>query len=277
MTEIPEPPARRSFAEVTAVRATGPGRYVADLDPHWTIGGKPNGGYLLAVLGRAALETGHGIDPGLQVLAATGQYPHSPDPGPVELIAEVQRAGRSFSYVRARLTQDARLCVEALVTLGRLDPAASPRWDGGVEDVPTPAPADCVPLVPDGRFDVPLLEQEELRLDPATLGWTRGDPSGSGELRGWIDLPEDGAFDPVSLLFAVDATPPPTFEVALSGWVPTLQLSAYVRALPAPGPVRIRHRAHLISQDRVDESCQVWDSTGALVAQATQLAGVRLR
>jgi hypothetical protein len=49
-----------------------------------------------------------------------------------------------------------------------------------------------------------------------------------------------------------------------------------VRALPAPGPVRMLHRAQLIDNGRVDESCFVWDSAGRLVAHGTQLAGIRL-
>ena len=40
--------------------------------------------------------------------------------------------------------------------------------------------------------------------------------------------------------FAVDAFPPATFDVEFAGWVPTLELTAYVRALPAAGPVQIR-------------------------------------
>ena len=54
------------------------------------------------------------------------------------------------------------------------------------------------------------------------------------------------AFDPASLLFAVDAFPPATFDIEFSGWVPTLELTAYVRAVPAPGPVRVLQRAQLI-------------------------------
>jgi hypothetical protein len=58
--------------------------------------------------------------------------------------------------------------------------------------------------------------------------------------------------------------------------VPTLELTAYVRALPAPGPVRILQRAQLIDARRVDELCYVWDRTGRLVAHGSQLAGIRL-
>src|SRR5438105_4640319 len=46
-------------------------------------------------------------------------------------------------------------------------------------------------------------------------------------------LPGHEQFDPTSLLFAVDAFPPATFDIDFSGWVPTLELTVYVRALPA--------------------------------------------
>lgn len=116
----------------------------------------------------------------------------------------------------------------------------------------------------------------DVRLASASMAWAAGHPSGRGELAGWLSLPGEAAFDPVSLLFAVDAFPPATFDIAFTGWVPTLQLSVHVRALPAPGPVRVLHRAHLITGERVDESCHVWDAHGTLVAHATQLAGIRL-
>jgi hypothetical protein len=35
-------------------------------------------------------------------------------------------------------------------------------------------------------------------------------------------------------------------------------------------------RAQLVGAGRVDESCFVWDRSGRLVAQGTQLAGIRL-
>jgi 5-deoxy-D-glucuronate isomerase len=89
-------------------------------------------------------------------------------------------------------------------------------------------------------------------------------------------LPGGEDLDPTSLLYAVDSFPPGTFDIEPSGWVPTFELTVYVRALPAPGPVRVLQRAHLVDAQRVDESCYVWDRGGRLVAQGHQLAGVRL-
>ncbi|HEV8049456.1 MAG TPA: thioesterase family protein, partial [Thermoplasmata archaeon] len=238
------------------------------------IGGKPNGGYLLGMLGRAAAL----VSPHPDVVAASAYYLNAPDPGPVVIEAEVLRHGRTASQVRARMSQDGQGCVESLMLTSRLDPTAAPYWDAGV---PAATGADyeaaprLVPRLPSG-LRVAITDHIEVRLDPETSGFTRGEPGGRGELRGWLALPGEEDFDPASLLFAVDAFPPGTFEVEFSGWVPTLELTVYVRALPAPGPVRIRQRAELIDARRVDESCHVWDRTGRLVAQGRQLAGIRL-
>lgn len=261
------------FAEVTRLAPESAGRYAATVDPEWTIGGKPNGGYLLAMMARAAVD----VVPHEHVLAASAHYLHSPDPGPVTVTAEVLRIGRSASQVRARLLQGEAPCIESLTLVGTLDPEAEPFWSDGLPDPAGPPAGECFRLPSAGPtgVQVSIMDQVDLRIDPETLGFGVGEPSGRGELRGWLELPGED-FDPVSLLYAVDAFPPATFDIQLSGWVPTLELSAYVRALPAPGPVRVVHKAGLIEGGRVDEACFVWDSRGRLVAQATQLAGIRL-
>jgi hypothetical protein len=121
------------------------------------------------------------------------------------------------------------------------------------------------------------MNQIDVRLDPRTNGFTVGRPSGAGRLAGWLALPGGEHFDPVSLLLAVDAFPPATFDIQPTGWVPTLELTAYIRTMPAPGPVQVVLRAHTVQGGRVDETCVVRDCTGRLVAQSTQLAGIRLR
>jgi acyl-coenzyme A thioesterase PaaI-like protein len=262
------------FDEVSGVAIVEEGRFSADINPEWTIGGKPNGGYLLAMLGRAAVA----VSPHDHAIAASAHYLHSPHAGPVAIVAEVLRAGRSASQVRAQMHQDGRACVEALITTSRLDPETTPYWEGGTAVMSEVAYDDTLPLVarlPDGNR-VAIMEQIGVRLEPDSAGFMSSRPSGRGELRGWLHLPEDEPFDPVSLLFAVDAFPPATFDIEFAGWVPTLELTAYIRALPSPGPVRVLQRAQLITAHRVDEECAIWDRTGRLVAQGRQLAGVRL-
>ena len=265
---------RFTFGDVSALAAAGPNRFGAEVNPEWTIAGKPNGGYLLAMLGRAAAAaSAHG-----HVIAASAHYVHAPQPGPVVIETELLRGGRSASQVRARMSQRGDACVEALLTTSRLDGAVVAYWDGGVPAISEVACEECERLVartPDGGR-VAIMDQIEVRLEPGSSGFTTGSPSGRGELRGWLALPGNEPFDPTSLLFAVDAFPPATFDIEFAGWVPTLELTVYVRALPAPGPVRVLQRAQLIDARRVDESCYVWDRTGRLVAHGSQLAGIRL-
>jgi acyl-CoA thioesterase len=268
-----DPVRGRAFPEASAVRPAGPGRFVGEVDPEWTIDGRPNGGYLLAIMARASTwNATHG-----HVVAASAHFLRPPSPGPIVVEVEVLRAGRSASQSRVRMTQRGAGCVEALVTSSHLEDAAAPRWWRWLpEDVP-PAIEACErlsPTLPDGR-SVAILDQVDLRLDPDTAGFTRGQPQGRGELRGWLTLSGGESFDATALLYAVDALPPASFDVEYSGWVPTIELTAYVRALPAPGPVRILQRAQLVDGGRVDEVCFVWDRTGRLVAQGAQLAGIR--
>jgi hypothetical protein len=263
-----------AFSTVSAVVAEGAGRYRGEVHPDWTIAGKPNGGYLLGMLGRAA--TAESTHP--DVIAASAHYLYPPEPGPVEIETAVLRAGRSASQVRARLLQAGRPCIEALVTASTLSAETKPYWSAAAPQPGVASFAQSVrlpPMSPAG-FPVTIMKQVDLRIEPASLGFARGEPSGRGELRGWLALPDDEPFDPHSLLYAVDAFPPATLDVELSGWVPTLELTGYVRALPAPGPVRVLQVAHLVDDERVDEACWVWDGTGRLVAHGTQLAGIRL-
>jgi hypothetical protein len=262
------------FSAVSAVTPYEPGHFSAELDPAWTIGGKPNGGYLLAVLARAATSMGAHQ----HATAVSAHYLHSPEPGQVLIETEILRAGRSASQIRARMAQDGQACVEALITATQLPHESTPYWEGGLPERSQSRYEECPRLIgrlPNGN-QVAILEQIEVRLEPDSMGFAAGRPSGRGELHGWLALPHDEAFDATSLVFAVDAFPPATFDIEFSGWVPTLELTVYVRALPAPGPVRVLQRAHLIDGGRVDESCFVWDVSGRLVAQGTQLAGIRL-
>jgi hypothetical protein len=284
VTELDGATANASATEFDAATAIEPdphrpGTYAIRVDAGFTVGPKPNGGYLLAIAARAA---GHHLgavgtdhpDP----LAATAHFLWAPDPGPAEIEVEVLRTGRSASQARATLRQDGRACVDATFTLGRLpESPPPPRWSAR-PPVDLPDRADC-PRIPAHRegapFEVSIMDRSDLRLDPASLAWAGGRPSGRGELRGWISFADGREPDPLGLLFFLDALPPATFDISPSGWVPTLSLTAYLRARPGPGPLRVVQRAQLVADGRVDEVCELWDAGGRLVGQATQLAAIR--
>jgi hypothetical protein len=126
------------------------------------------------------------------------------------------------------------------------------------------------------RFETALWHTLDVRLDPETSGWTQRRPSGVAEAAGWINFPAGLTVEPTSaLLIALDALPAVTLELGSRGWVPTIELSSYLRALPAPGPLRARQRARLVADGLVDEGCELWDAAGRLVAHSVQLARVR--
>ncbi|AXX32385.1 thioesterase family protein [Actinosynnema pretiosum subsp. pretiosum] len=260
---------RSEFDRATALTAAGDGTRTADLDPLWTVGGRPHGGYLLALLARAASSPTHP-----HLLAISASFSKSPRLAPVQVEVEEIRAGRSLSQFRTRLTQDGTSCADALVTLGRLEDD-EPWWtsveQGG------PAEEDCLlmPAQGPGGFPIDLLKVVEQRIEPAAAGFMRGEPARRGEITTWHRLADGADWDPLSLLVPLDPVPPISYDLGLTGWAPTIQMSAHVRRLPAPGPVRIRMVAGDVGGQRMDETAQAFDSRGRLVAHATQIAGVR--
>ena len=264
-----------TFHDATAVEGAD-GTYAAHLDPEWTINDRPHGGYLLAVLGRAAVASSPDHP---HPLSASAVYPTSPEVGPATVTVELLRQGRMASQVRARLVQKEKVCVESLFVLGRLDPASDERWT----DSPPPdvaAPEACIHSTTEppggGGIRVAMLDMVRQHIDPASFEG-RGRPDGSGDLRGWLAFADGSEFDPLSLLYVSDAFPPATFTIGSVGWVPTLELTVYLRSVPAPGPLRMRQRARIIAGGLVDQICEAWDSHGRVVVQATQLAAVRMR
>jgi acyl-CoA thioesterase len=261
------------FDQATAVApgADGSG-YGASVDPGWTIGGRPNGGYLLALATRAALAEAGRPDP----LAVSAHYLSPPAPGPVGVAVTLLRAGRSVSVLRATLGQDGAACLEALVSAGQLDGVAEPLWraDRAPE---LPPPDECVPgqSEMENGVQVPILDHIDVRLDPATAGWALGRPARRAEMRGWVRFHDGRPPDSLALLQAVDALPPVSFELGVLSWAPTLELTAYVRRPPAPGWLACVARGRMLQGGWFDEEAEVWDERGALVAQSRQLAGAR--
>jgi acyl-CoA thioesterase len=265
------------FDRGVAVEASGPGEYAARLDAGWVVGGGLNGGYLLAVIGnaiRAELTESGQPDP----VSISAYYLTPTTPGPAVVRVRRIRTGGQRSTVAASLVQQhdgaevERITV--LAVYGSLD-----RMTTEVQrEIPVPKlpPAEeCVEarLAPDEvRRMAPLLERFGTRLDPAYVGWAVGEPSRTGIIQGWFKLADDRPLDPIALLLVVDALPPVTFDLGLPGWAPTLELTAHVRARPAAGWAIVRHATRNISGGQFEEDCEVWDSTGRLVAQSRQLA-----
>lgn len=254
-----------AFARATAVRRRDETTYDVDLDLGWSIGGRPNGGYLLAAIARAAVDAADRDHP----LAVSGHFLRPPAGGPAEVRTEVVKAGRTVATVRATLWQDDRACLDVLVTAGTL-PDAAPDHVG----TPMPAlpPPDECRSRSDTPFRVELLDHVDVRLDPATVPTPQN--AGPPVVRGWMALRDGSVADELALLLAVDVAPPTVFRLGLLGWAPTVELSALVRAVPAPGWLAFEAEASVVAGGWFDENATVWDATGRVVAQARQLAMV---
>jgi hypothetical protein len=269
-----------SFDAATQSAAVGTSTFSTTVHALWTVGDKPNGGYLLALLGRAAREVGtDGGQHDWDVISSSITYLRPPDLGPAEIRATLLRQGRSAAQVRTVLVQEGHELVDAVSVVAALPDSGPPRYDD-VAPLRCAEPEGCVRLPPTmpGGIRVGIMDVLDLRLDPSCVPGTKAQPAPGvplAELRGHTRFADGREPDPLALLFFIDAIPPATFMIGSSGWVPTLQMSAFVRARPAPGWLGIRLTAHLVTGGMVDETCTLWDSTGAVVAQATQLARLR--
>lgn len=264
------------FDRDTAVTARAAGVYETRLAPGWTIMNVLNGGYLLAVIGRALGDALPHSDP----FAVSAHYLTPSTPGPAVVRTEAVRSGRTLSTGQASLYQTAEDGTEVerirvVASYGDLDALS--------DDIRTAAkPPEMPPLErcistadgPPPPGDFSMIDRLALRLDPATVGWAVGAPSGRGEMRAWFAFEDGRDADPLSLLLAVDALPPTAFELGLTGWTPTVELTAHVRCRPAPGPLRVALTTRNLAGGFLEEDAEIWDSADRLVTQSRQLARV---
>ena len=178
------------FERDTAVESLGGGRYRAAISPAWWIVMGPNGGYVAAILLRAVVT--EVADPSRRPISATFHYLRPPTEGDVEVDVRIERSGRSVSNVSARMTQDGRLLVLALVALGTpregslefdetdglpraLDGSAVPRW------------SDIEPAPIDPERDIPMRARYEMRwgFGGVPFGGEPGATAETGSRRSW--------------------------------------------------------------------------------------------
>jgi acyl-CoA thioesterase len=258
------------FVEATAVRRRAAAADVWDgeITPGWDIGGNANGGYLMTMAARAMAAAAGRPDP----VTVTAHFLAPGTVGPIEAHAVVVRAGKRFSTVSARLMRDGQPIVALLGRFGELAGGDGPeRVDGDPPDLP--------PVEECHRFDVddPIApgfrSRLDIRLHPDDAGFHRGQPSGRPLVRGWFRLLDDEPIDTMALLLAVDALPPTVFNAMLPiAWTPTVELTAHVRARPAPGWLRCSFANRFVTGGFLEEDGEVWDAAGRLVAQSRQLA-----
>lgn len=255
-----------TFTKSSAVRPLGDGTYTATLPAEWTVGPKPHGGFVLAGMTRAAVSEAGDGDP----LAVSAQFLRAPEVGPVLIRTSVRKAGRTATVVAASLEQRGQVCVESSITVGRIPELRADYAD--LPSMPSSPPPGAVDLsaLPSAQF-YKVGAACDVRVDPASAGFLTGRTDGPLTLRLWA-RPHEEQPDPYFALVAGDISMPVTFNLGRVGWSPTVQLTALLRARPAPGWLRIHVTCQAVHGQWFDEDATVIDSAGRLVCQARQLA-----
>ncbi|WP_068181562.1 thioesterase family protein [Mycobacterium sp. UM_CSW] len=269
------------FTTAMTLREAGPGVYEGELDKHWTIGPKVHGGAMLALCANAARTAcGRGPDGperAVQPVAVSASFLWAPDPGPMRLLTSFRKRGRRISVVDVELMQGERTAVHAVVNLGQPehyppDGSHAPLLSANpVLDLMAPEPPDdAEPIGPGHPLAglVHLGEGCDVRPLLSTMRPRNGHPP---VIQMWA-RPRDVAPDALFALMCGDLSAPVTFAVDRTGWAPTIQLTAFLRALPADGWLRIIATCVEIGHDWFDEDHIVVDQLGRLVVQARQLA-----
>lgn len=252
--------------------------FAGELNRHWTIGPKVHGGAMLALCANAARLACGGPSGALQPVAVSASYLWAPDPGPMRLVTTIRKRGRRVSLVDVELTQGERTAVRTVVTLSEPEHQAPPLLSfNPVVPLMTPEPPPGLePIGPGHPMEhiVHLAHGCDIRPALTTLG-PRSD-GGPPVIEMWV-RPKDAAPDVLFALLCGDVSAPVTYAVNRNGWAPTVQLTAYLRAVPADGWLRVICSCVQIGQDWFDEDHTVVDCEGRIVVQSRQLAMVPAR
>ncbi len=260
------------FERDTAVESMGEGLYRGQIDRGWWVVAGPNGGYLAAIVLRAA-ETALD-DPSRAPRSFTIHYTARPVEGPVEIEARIERSGRSLTTLSLRVTQEGRLIAIALAAFSKPRTSIEFQHAGRPEVIPLDS-ADAPPF----RNILPIHERFELRWAVPETMFGAGDRARSGA---WIRLAEPMEPNYALVAAITDAVPPAVFAAMkpeqIGGGVPTIDLNIHFRApLPQPGAgaedfLLALFQTRVLREGFLEEDGEIWTRDGVLLAQSRQLA-----
>ncbi len=267
-----------ALAPVSSDAAAGRAVFAGELNAHWTIGPKVHGGAMLALCAKAArLAISDQADPsssaGVQPVAVSGSFLWAPDPGALRVVTTIRKRGRRVSLVDVELDQGDRTAVRAALTMGVPEHDVAPLLSvNPVVPLMTPDPPPGLEPIGPGHpmaDIVHLAHGCDIRPSLTTMA-PRAD-GGPPVIEYWV-RPRDGSPDVLFALLCGDISAPVTFGVNRFGWAPTVQLTAYLRAMPADGWLRVMCTTTQIGQEWFDEDHVVVDCEGRIIVQSRQLA-----
>lgn len=240
--------------------------------PGWQVVRGPHGGYIAALILNALTQR---LDDGDRAIRSfTTHFTAVPQEGPVTVRTTLERAGRSMSFLTARLEQDDKTLATSLA-------AFSTPWEGFEFDdtkMPdVPPPDEAVPVPDDAPGVPPFLKNVDMRFcighpplfiaaDEALIG-------------GWFRLRQPQVLDAPVAAMLLDAWAPPVFPRSDVPIVcPTIDLTMHFRSpLPLDGAKPDdyylgRFSSTLARDGFVEEDGTMWAADGTVIAQSRQLS-----
>ena len=268
------------FDQDTTIEPVGDGRYIVNINTGWWIIRGPNGGYLAAILAKAAADAVADANRPLRSLNI--HFLRPPEEGPAEVQTVIERAGRTLTTVSVRLMQNGKL--QALATAAH----AVPRETGGfvhaqMPDVRPPEEYEERPPPPD-RDLPPLNARYEQRFAIGVMPFSEEKLTREARSGGWIRLKEPRVWDAAEIAAISDAWPPAVFTSnempPTAGGVPTVDLTVHILApealanLAPDAFVLVDFRTRAVQGGYFEEDGEIWSAGGTLLAQARQLGVV---
>lgn len=257
------------FDQDIAVELANSHCYTSSITTNWSINGVPNGGYLMALVTNALLQSS-------QMKATpiiTTNFLNRCQPGGAMVSVERMFLSRNFDRLEARLEQEGKERIRAFATFAdEKNECLLESYQAKAPDFKNPEECVPVPEIP----EYSLFARMDIRLDPACTGWFEGKLSDRSEIKGWIKFKDDRPFDLPSILLAADAFPPSVFTTqGMVAWVPTIECSINIRNLPTSEWLKCLFRTRFITCGLLEEDGEIWDKSGNLVAISRQIAQYR--
>ena len=265
-----------SFDRAIALRRRADNDYEVTIDPSWWVDSGPNGGYLAAVLSRAAELEATRLGNNHRPASASIHYLRPPRVGLATISARLIRSGRTTTVLHLDLHQEhTGTLVTSLFTL------VAPISDEPVGEAPSTDPIVSPPAPNQSRSlyegaSPAYLDHWEIQPVSGHLPFSSpmNTPGGPLDCAGWIRLREDRPVDASLLAAMADAWAPVIFGV-LEGpaVVPTLSFNLLWRAQPSSTQwCFITLRTEAVLGGLVDESVEIRAEDGTLLLQGRQLA-----
>ena len=268
------------FDRDTALTRLDEDRFGVCIDHGWWIIRGPNGGYIAAILAKAAAA--RVADEGRPLRSLTVHFLRPPQEGEAQVEAVIERSGRTVTTISLRLTQGGK--THAIATAAH----AVPREMAGFVHAEMPnvsSPHECEPRVRLSTADGPTLhERYDQRFAIGPTPFTDEPRTREARTGGWIRLKDPRPWDAAEIAAISDAWPPAVFASydtpENTGGVPTVDLTVHLlnpEALASLAPdafVLVDFRTRAVQGGYLEEDGEIWSEQGVLLAQARQVGVV---